>query len=161
MENEPNWPPTLYEWAGGSEALKDLTKRFYEKVLSDSVLQPVFGDMAPNHPEHVAKFLGEVLGGPAEYSALGGGHAQMVRAHFNRNLTQEQRGRWVQLLIETADEIALPDDPEFRSAFLAYIEWGTRIALMMSQPGAEAPPDDSPMPKWGWGVPGGPFRSNS
>ncbi len=30
----------------------------------------------------------------------------------------------------------LPDDPEFRSAFAAYIEWGTRIAVTNSQPGA-------------------------
>ena len=30
------------------------------------------------------------------------------------------------------------------------MEWGTRIALIMSQPGMEVP-EKSPMPKWGWG----------
>jgi hypothetical protein len=39
---------------------------------------------------------------------------------------------------------------EFRSAFVAYMEWGTRIALIMSQPGMEVP-EKSPMPKWGGG----------
>ena len=40
--------------------------------------------------------------------------------------------------------------PEFRSAFVAYIEWGTRLALGNSQPGAE-PPAEAPVPRWGWG----------
>jgi hemoglobin len=56
----------------------------------------------------------------------------------------------VALLAETADEVGLPDDPEFRSAFVAYLEWGSRIALANSQPGA-APPPTAPMPHWGWG----------
>ena len=30
------------------------------------------------------------------------------------------------------------------------MEWGTRIALIMSQPGMGVP-EKSPMPKWGWG----------
>jgi hypothetical protein len=39
-------------------------------------------------------------------------------------------------------------DPEFRSAFVAYMEGGTRIALIMSQPGMEVP-EKSPMSKGG------------
>jgi hemoglobin len=44
----------------------------------------------------------------------------------------------------------LPDDPEFRSAFLAYVEWGTRLAKGNSEPGAD-PPRKAPVPRWGWG----------
>ena len=44
----------------------------------------------------------------------------------------------------------LPADPEFRSAFVAYIEWGSRIGLANSQPGA-VPPPVAPVPRWGWG----------
>ena len=57
----------------------------------------------------------------------------------------------------SADAVGLPDDPEFRSALVAYLEWGTRLAVINSQPGAEVVAD-APMPKWGWGVPGGPYR---
>src|SRR5450432_3021816 len=99
MDTQQSWPPSLFEWAGGAETLHNLTSLFYEKVLADPVLEPIFGQMAKDHPDHVAKFLGEVLGGPEEYSALGGTHAKMVRAHFNRHLTQEQRSRWVALLV--------------------------------------------------------------
>jgi len=59
--------------------------------------------------------------------------------------------------METADEINLPDDPEFRSAFIAYLEWGTRIAVLNSNVAELAVDIDAPMPKWGWGVPGGPY----
>jgi hemoglobin len=71
-------------------------------------------------------------------------------AHLNLRIRPEQRTRWVVLLAETADEVGLPDDPEFRSAFVAYLEWGSRIALANSQPGA-TPPETAPVPHWGWG----------
>jgi hemoglobin len=44
----------------------------------------------------------------------------------------------------------MPDDPEFRSALVAYLEWGTRIALANSQHGAVVM-EHAPVPKWGWG----------
>jgi hemoglobin len=142
--------PTLYEWAGGAPALDRLTHVFYDRVRADPLLAPVFAGMPPDHPEHVAVWLGEVFGGPPLYTDEHGGYAHMVAKHLNRALTEEQRLRWVQLICAAADEAGLPDDPEFRSAFVAYIEWGTRIALANSQPGAD-PPREAPVPRWGWG----------
>jgi len=81
----------------------------------------------------------------------------MVQRHFGRHLTEQQRRQWVQLLIDTADEIHLPDDPEFRSAFVAYIEWGTRIAVLTSNAEKPSIEPGTPMPEWGCGVPGKPF----
>ena len=150
--------PSLYEWVGGGEALNRLTARFYERVPEDDVLRPVFEGMSPEHPRHVADFIGEVLGGPAAYSDHHGGHAHMASRHFGRNITQAQRRRWMELLLETADEVGIPDDPEFRSAFVAYLEWGSRLAVINSQlpPGTVAG-EATPMPKWNWGAPGGPY----
>jgi len=149
--------PSLYEWMGGMEKFQQLTDTFYKKVLADPILEPVFRHMSPTHQRHVANFIAEVFGGPTVYTEEGGSHAGMVQRHFGRHLTEEQRRRWVQLLIDTADEIKLPDDPEFRSAFVAYIEWGTRIAVLTSN--AEKPTIEpgTPMPEWGWGVPGKPY----
>ena len=50
-----------------------------------------------------------------------------------------------------ADDAELPDDPEFRAAFVGYVEWGTRLALHNSQERAEAV-ESAPVPHWGWGV---------
>lgn len=157
MTQPPKTPPTLYEWAGGMPALERLTERFYQRVRNDSILAPVFARMRPDHPRHVALFVAEVFGGPDVYSREQGGHAHMVARHLDRHLTPQQRSRWVQLLIDTADEAGLPSDPEFRSAFVAYLEWGSRLAVINSQSGAN-PAADAPMPKWGWGVPGGPWQ---
>jgi hypothetical protein len=62
---------------------------------------------------------------------------------------EEQRARWVQLLTKSADDARIPADPEFRAAFVAYLEWGSRIGLENSQPGAHPPPH-MPVPRWWW-----------
>ena len=49
-----------------------------------------------------------------------------------------------------ADDAGLPADPEFRSALMAYAEWGTRLAAHNSQPDAEVV-ERAPVPHWGWG----------
>jgi hemoglobin len=59
---------------------------------------------------------------------------------------------------EPADELGFPDDPEFRAAFVGYLEWGTRLAALNSQDGVP-PPADPPMPRWDWGPPGGPYQA--
>ena len=150
--------PSLYEWAGGMIAFEKLTDVFYQKVLHDELLRPVFQHMSPEHQKHVAHFIAEVFGGPELYSTVEGSHFKMIQKHLSKHLTEQHRKRWVELLIETADEIKLPDDPEFRSAFVAYIEWGTRIAVLNSNEMELTMNPDEPMPKWGWGVPGKPFQ---
>jgi hemoglobin len=148
--------PTLYDWLGGLAALQRLTERFYERVKGDALLAPVFAHMSGEHPAHVAAFLAEVLGGPTAYSEQHGGHPHMIRQHLNRHLSQPQRRAWVALLLDTADELGMPDDPEFRSALVGYLEWGSRLAVINSQPGAEVNAE-APMPKWGWGEVKGPY----
>jgi hemoglobin len=143
-------PPTLYEWAGGAEAFERLTAVFYRHVRADELLAPLLANMPEDHPHHVAMWLAEVFGGPPRYSEELGGYHRMVTHHLGLAITEEQRFRWITLIAQAADEAGLPDDPEFRSAFLAYLEWGTRIARHNSQPGA-SPPMQAPMPRWGWG----------
>lgn len=150
--------PTLATWAGGGEVLQRLTTAFYAKVAQDDVLGPVFATMDREHPAHVAAFIAEVFGGPKAYSELGGSHAGMIGHHLGRQLTEAQRRRWVGLMLDTADEVGLPDDPEFRAAFVGYLEWGTRLAVINSAPGVPEPDSDLEMPAWGWGPPGGPYQ---
>lgn len=149
--------PTLYEWAGGMPVFEKLTDTFYKKVLADPLLEPVFKHMSPEHQQHVAHFIAEVFGGPKTYSEQEGSHFKMVHKHLGKHLTEQHRKRWIALLLETADELQLPDDPEFRSAFVGYIEWGTRIAVINSQENTLDMDTEQPMPKWGWGETGGPY----
>lgn len=150
--------PSLYEWAGGAAAFEKLTAVFYDKVLKDPLLRPVFEHMSPEHSKHVAHFIAEVFGGPKLYSeGHEGTHAGMVAHHIGKALDNTKRKRWIELLLESADEVGLPDDPEFRSAFVAYLEWGSRIAVNNSTATENPINESEPMPKWGWGEPGGPY----
>ena len=149
--------PTLAAWLGGPNRLNALTARFYEKVPHDPVLAPIFADMDPHHAQHVAAFIAEVFGGGTPYTGQGGSHARMIGRHLGRHLSETQRQRWIALMLETVDEVGLPDDPEFRAALVGYLEWGTRLAVLNSQDGVAMPAEDSAMPQWGWGPPGGPY----
>ena len=77
------------------------------------------------------------------------GHAYMIRQHLNLHIAEEARMRWIQLMLQAADIEKLPDDPEFRSALVAYFEWGTRMNQVFLD-GAPVP-ENSPVPIWGWG----------
>ncbi len=159
MENkEPI--PTPYEWAGRVEKFEQLTDVFYGKVLKDEILEPLFRNMSPEHSRHVAHFLAEVLMGPKFYSKEYGDDAlrHMVGKHIGKKLKEEQRKRWVDLLLRSADEIGLPDDPEFRSVFVGHIEWGTRVALINSQLEENPVTDQDHIPEWGWGEVKGPYE---
>jgi hemoglobin len=75
----------------------------------------------------------------------------MLARHRGLGIGDEQRRRFVSLMSVAADDAGLPDDPEFRSALLAYLEWGTRLAMHNSQPDADVA-EQAPVPRWGWGV---------
>lgn len=143
--------PTLYEWAGGYEAFERLFEHFYDLVLQDELIGPLFADMDPRHAQHVAVWLSETFGGPSDYTDHHGGYENMLAHHIDKALTEPQRRRWVNLLMDAADGVGLAADPEFRAAFASYVEWGTRIAVQNSQIGANPIPH-APVPRWGWGV---------
>ncbi len=148
--------PTLYDWIGGIETLEALTKEFYRRVRQDEEIGHIFANMSNDHPAHVAAFIAEVFGGPKLYSERHGGHPEMIRHHLNRHLTEAQRRRWLSLLLDTYDDSDVPHDPEFASALVSYLEWGSRIAVLNSQPGVKVV-EHAPMPLWGWGAVGGPY----
>lgn len=140
---------SIYQHAGGADALRRLMHVFYAKVKRDPLLEPLFGNMSPDHPDHVADWLGEVFGGPRTYTQMRGGYSNMVLAHINRDISEEQRTRWMELLFGSLDEAGLPDDDRFRRTFRSYIEWGTGIALRNSKPDF-TPPRHASVPTWPW-----------
>jgi hemoglobin len=96
----------------------------------------------------VALWLGEVFGGPEAYSETRGGHLAILGAHAGKHITQAQRDRWVELMIETAREM-LPANDIFQERFRSYIEFGADIALRASQLD-EAPKIAGAVSKWHW-----------
>lgn len=153
---DPDAKPTIFEWAGGLPALTRMTRIFYEKyVPQDHLLAPLFAGMSADHPERVAKWLAEVFCGPHYYSAQYGGYPRMLSQHLGKCITEEMRARWVALLLESAKDAGLPNDPEFAAAFQSYVSWGSRLAVENSQTDSR-PPQYMPMPHWDWMTAAGP-----
>jgi hemoglobin len=149
--DEPDLP-TLHEWAGGDVAVRALIDAFYDRVERDELLTGFFpGGVDDHHRTHVAQWWCEVLGGATTYTAERGGYPTMLDHHRGLGITLEQRHRFAATMSLAADDAGLPDDPEFRAAIVGYVEWGSRLALQNSQPGAE-PVETAPVPRWGWGV---------
>jgi len=125
---------------------------FYDLVEQDDLISPFFpGGVSEAHRDHVTTWWCEVFGGPSDYTEQLGGYEAMLAHHRNLGITPEIRRRFAGLMSLAADDARLPDDPEFRAALIGYLEWGTRLAMHNSQPGAQLA-EHAPVPRWGWGV---------
>lgn len=130
---------TLYEWAGGTEALDRVIHAFCDK---SGDLRPGFspGVMHAPHRGHVAAGRGEVLGGPAPQTEPLGAY-EHTRAE-DRDLGRAA-GRPMRLSLlrsPAVDDAGLPDDPAFSSALGVSLQSGTRLARHNYQPGASVAP---------------------
>src|ERR1700754_3219343 len=123
--------PTLFEHAGGEEALHRLEQIFYDSVLRDPLLQPLFGAGQPQHVEHLTMFTAETFGGPDRFThELGFAH--LIDVHRGLHITEEQRQRFVELYMAALDATDMPADPDFREAVREHVEFGTRVAMQNS-----------------------------
>jgi len=151
MTDNADPTPTLYDWAGGLEALRRMIDAFYDRVEQLELFNPLFpGGVTEEHRDFVTAWWAEVFGGPPRYTEDLGGYANMLDHHQNLRITSEQRAAFVSTMSLAADDAGLPGDPEFRSALMAYLEWGTRLAFENSQTEA-TPIETAPVPRWGWG----------
>jgi hemoglobin len=144
---------SIYEWGGGRGAFARWLNRFYDlvEVEAPEIAAMFGGSVSEQHRSHVTDWWCEVMGGPAEYSQRRGGYEHMLAMHGDLSINATQRLTFVTLLSRAADETGLPSDPEFRAAIMGYAEWGTRLAMHNSQPGAQVVAH-APVPRWGWGV---------
>jgi hemoglobin len=144
---------TILDWGGGREAFARWLNRFYDLVEAETpeIAAMFGGQVSTEHREHVTDWWVEVMGGPDDYTKRRGGYEHMLARHHHLAITPEQRLAFVTLLSRAADDAGLPDEPEFRAAIMGYAEWGTRLALHNSQPGARTVAH-APVPRWGWGV---------
>jgi len=142
--------PTLYEHAGGEEALHRLEQIFYDSVLADPLLQPLFGAGRPEHVEHLTMFTAESFGGPDRFSRELG-FAHLIAVHRGLHITEQQRRRFVELYMAAMDAVGMPDDEPFRRAVREHVDFGSRVALQNSN--AETDGDLHPLrevPRWTW-----------
>jgi hemoglobin len=142
--------PSLYEHAGGEEALHNLEELFYASVLSDPLLQPLFGAGQPQHVDHLTAFTAESFGGPDRFTKELG-FAHLIEVHRGLAITEEQRSRFVDLYLAALDAARMPRDEPFRDAVRSHLEFGSKVAMQNSN----ATTDDElhplrEVPLWTW-----------
>jgi hemoglobin len=142
--------PSLYEHAGGEDALHRLEDAFYTSVLADPILQPLFGSGNPQHVDHLTAFTAESFGGPDRFSRELG-FAHLIAVHRGLRISEEQRRRFVELYMLALDTAGTPEDAPFREAVREHVEFGSRVAMQNSN----ATGDDQlhplrEVPRWTW-----------
>lgn len=144
--------PTLYDFAGGGDAVLRLARAHHARCLADSELNHPFShpDQHPQHVERLAAYWGEAWGGPAAYSALGADQSGMVAMHAGNGDMSDLGRRFVSCFMGAADDVGLPADPEFRDALRAYMEWAVEDVALSYPESADEVPADLPIPRWGW-----------
>jgi hemoglobin len=141
---------SLYEHAGGEQAIHRLEEAFYASVLADPLLQPLFGEGQPHHVEHLTMFTAESFGGPPRFSAELG-FAHLIAVHRHLGISEEQRERFVTLYMRALEQSDLPQDEPFVRAVREHVEFGTRVAMQNSN--AATDEELHPLrevPRWTW-----------
>jgi hemoglobin len=142
--------PSIYEFAGGEQAFLALAAAHHERCLQDPELSHPFSyGVNPEHIERLAAYWAEVLGGPTRFSESFGGHSAMLEIHARQGSGPEFGPRFVACFMQAADDVQLPDDPDFRAAIRAYMEWAV-LEVDSYAPTDSRVPADLPMPRWSW-----------
>jgi hemoglobin len=143
--------PTLYEFAGGHDALLALARAHHDRCLADPELNHPFSheDQHPQHVERLAAYWGEVLGGPPAYSAECGDESAVLRMHAGNGEMVDLGERFLACFIAAQDDAGLPADLEFRAALAAYMRWA--VAQVLAYPDdPERVPAGLGLPRWDW-----------
>ena len=141
---------SIYEFAGGQLAFLALAAAHHQRCLDDPELNHPFSH--PGHPQHVERLAGywaEVFGGPPQYTESCGGHSAMLDVHARKGAGDDYGVRFVACFAQAADDAGLPDDPEFRAALRAYMEYAVKEVLTYA-PSESQVATGLPTPHWSW-----------
>jgi hemoglobin len=115
MDDDELEEVSLYEYAGGEEALHRLEEIFYSEGARGSRAEDAVHRAAAALRRPPDQVRPESFGGPDRFTReLGFQH--LIHVHRHLKITDEQRERFVKLNVEALDEANLPSDERFREA---------------------------------------------
>jgi hemoglobin len=99
---------TFYDAVGGHETFRRLVHRFYQGVVDDPVLRPLYPeqDLRPAE-EKLRMFLEQYWGGPTTYSEQRG-HPRLRMRHAPFKINPEARERWLHHMRIAVESLDLP-----------------------------------------------------
>lgn len=142
--------PTIYEAMGGDDAVRALAEAWHKRCLADPILAHAFeSGIHPQHPERLAAYWAEQLGGPATYSESIADYSHVVRAHSGNGPHEQMDGRAVATFLLALDDVGIPSDERLRFQLIAWFTWATAM-LNHRWSAPEDVPSDLPIPPWDW-----------
>jgi hemoglobin len=141
---------TVYEAAGGAEAMVRLATAWHERVIADEVVAHTFSHgFHPRHTERLTAYWAEALGGPATYSDLYGTETSAVRMHSGNGAHEEMDRRAIACFDQALDDAGIVDAP-LRAVLHDYFAWATMATMSRYQRSADDVPTDLRIPHWSW-----------
>lgn len=135
---------TVFEIVGGARFFVDLVDRFYDGVVDDPVLRPLYPADLTDSRRFLAGFLIQYWGGPTTYSQERG-HPRLRMRHMPFSIGEEERDAWVRLMIDSL-ESDRPDEPvyeELADYFVRTADFLRNTDPLSLRP-AQSDPEDGP-----------------
>ena len=142
---------TVYEAAGGIDAMMALAHAWHKRVLADEVVSHAFSHgYHPQHTERLAAYWAEALGGPTMYSQQFGDETSVVRIHSGNGLHEEMDQRAIACFDRALEDVGLDRDERLRRVLHDYFAWATTTTMARYQDSADEVPVGLHIPRWSW-----------
>lgn len=141
---------SVYEAAGGDEALIRLAEAWHSRVLADEVVSHAFSHgFHPQHSERLAAYWAEALGGPTTYSDTYGDESFVVGLHSGNGAHEEMDERAIACFDQALEDVCLTDEP-LRQVLRDYFAWATTTTMSAYHDSADDVPEGLSIPSWSW-----------
>lgn len=102
---------TPFEKVGGSEGVREISKKFYE-IMGQLPEAKTVLEMHPKNlqssQEKLSLFLSGWLGGPKLYEEQFG-HPRLRARHLPFSIGKEERNQWILCMVHAFDELKIPE----------------------------------------------------
>ncbi|CAM5316882.1 hypothetical protein SHIRM173S_10142 [Streptomyces hirsutus] len=107
----------MYDHVGGEGPLRRLAEVFHRNAVADPIIGRLFNYAGETHVRHLTAYLVEVFGHGSAFTDEIGGFEHVKKMHADLRISDEQRDRFVELMLAALDETGLPQDERFRTRF--------------------------------------------
>jgi hemoglobin len=142
---------SVYEAAGGREALLRLAEAWHSRVMADEIVSHAFSHgFHPQHSERLAAYWAEALGGPTTYSDAYGDETSVVRIHSGNGPHEEMDHRAIACFDQALDDVGLSAAERLRQVLHDYFAWAATTAMSRYHESAADVPEGLSIPRWSW-----------